>query len=342
MIHLTRGVAWALYCCTLAAPLAATAQDSGAWSLIEENDGMFSHQDRHYTQGFRLNYVTAPLAAGGFWDRSFDAIGAALPMYRAAPGSRRELEVQALGQSIFTPGDIHKNPPDPNDRPYAGWLYSGLDWLQENEGHSLHNLELQLGVSGPAALAKQAQNGFHTLFGFKSADGWSSQIKNRVAAQVSYDYKRRLRLGLSSRYDFDAVPEAGLSMGTVLRYLDAGALLRFGDALAADYGPEHIRPAPSGTAYVDRRALSPREFHFYVYVGVQERYTLYNRLVDSADEIQSTELERTDWVRDYIGGVRLFLPWQLRVDVATLLRSHEFHGQEGDDRFGSASISWNF
>jgi hypothetical protein len=350
MKHMTSGIARVVFCgivlASLAAPRRADAQDAGSWSLIEENDGMFSHQDRHYTQGFRVNYVTPPLADGSFWDRSFDVIGAALPMYRSDASSRRELEVQALGQSIFTPGDIHKSPPDANDRPYAGWLYSGLDWLQENAheggGHSLHNLELQLGVTGPAALAKQAQNGFHTVFGFRSADGWSAQLKNRVAVQASYDYKRRLRLGPGGRYGFDAVPEAGLSLGTVLRYVDAGALLRFGDALAADYGPEHIRPAPSGTAYVDRGALGPGNFHFYVYLGVQERYTFYNRLIDSADEIQPTGLERSDWVRDYVGGLRVFLPWRLRVDVAALLRSHEFKGQEGDDRFGSAALSWAF
>ena len=31
-----------------------------------------------------------------------------------------------LGQSIFTPGDLNATQPLKNDRPYAGWLYTGL------------------------------------------------------------------------------------------------------------------------------------------------------------------------------------------------------------------------
>ncbi len=322
--------------------LAGTAASAGTLSVIEENDGMFSEQDRHYTQGLRIDYVTAPLERSGLPNASFDAIGLVLPMYRDDPSARRELEVEALGQSLFTPDDTRKKHPDPKDRPYAAWLYTGLAWLQENDGRSLNGLEAQLGVVGKAALGREAQNAFHSITWFPRAKGWSHQLDNRFAAQFSYDHKRRLALGLRGRYDFDLVPEAGLSMGTALRYLDAGVLLRFGDALGCDYGAEHIRPAPSGTAFVEPPAVAVGDLRFYVYAGVQQRYMLYNVFIDAADEVQPTNLERTDWVTDIVCGLRLFLPWGLRGDVAVIERSREFHGQEEHDRVGSASMSATF
>ena len=39
-----------------------------------------------------------------------------------------------LGQSFFTPKDKSRNPPDPTDRPYGGWLYGGVSLLQEAGG----------------------------------------------------------------------------------------------------------------------------------------------------------------------------------------------------------------
>lgn len=309
--------------------------------LIEENDGILSHQDRHYTQGLRVPYLSAALPAGSFWDRSFDFIGQALPMYRGDSNSQRRFEWQVLGQSEFTPTDIHLTPPDPSDRPYAAWLYTGFDWLQENDAHSLHNLEVQLGVVGPAALGEQLQNGYHALVGFRKASGWSYQLRNRPALQFSYDFHRRFELPLGDGFGVDAIPEAGTSMGTVMRYVDVGALLRIGNALKVDYGPERIRPALSGTAYFDDSRFGRGPFHFYFFAGAQGRRVFYNRFIDGAEELGDT-LGRKQEVLDLVTGVSLFFPGHVRGDFSAIKRSDEYSGQPNNDLFGSAEISFRF
>lgn len=318
------------------------ATTHGRLSLIEENDGIWSHQDRHYTQGLRIPYLSANLEAGGFWDRSFEAIGVVLPMYRAGGETQRRFEWQVIGQSQFTPADIHRTPPDPSDRPYAAWLYTGFDVLQENDGHSLHNLEAQAGVVGPAALGEEVQNGYHTLVGFRKAEGWKYQLRNRAALQFSYDYHRRFGLEFGSGYGIDVIPEAGVSLGTVLRYVDVGALLRFGNALAADYGPERIRPALSGTAYFDERALDARFLHFYVYAGVQGRRVFYNRFIDGSEEVAAPGVDRKQEVADAVGGLSVFFTRRFRADLSAILRTHEYSRQRGDDLYGSAELSFGF
>ncbi len=326
---------------TTVVALADEVHTGGRFGLIEENDGMLSHQDRHYTQGLRLSWLSGSLAGGGFWDRSFDALGVVLPMYRSEAGSQRRFEWQVLGQSEFTPTDIHVLPPDPNDRPYAAWLYTGGNWLQENDGHSLHNLEAQLGVVGPAALGEQVQNGYHALAGFRKAAGWKYQLRNRAALQFSYDYHRRIGLDFGSGFGVDLVPEAGVSLGTVMRYADIGALLRIGNALHADYGPEHIRPAPSGTAYVDERALVDGKLHFYLFAGAQGRRVFYNRFIDGAQEL-GNDLGRKQEVADFVGGGSLFITRRLRADLSAVLRTAEYSGQPSRDLYGSAEFSYQF
>ncbi|MDB5988086.1 MAG: hypothetical protein JWR16_3139 [Nevskia sp.] len=331
----------------LALPRAARADDTpppqaGRLGLIEENDGILSHQDRHYTQGLRISYLSGSLPQGSFWDRSFDWIGVVLPMYRSSAESQRRFEWQVLGQSEFTPKDTHLVPPDPTDRPYAAWLYTGFDWLQENDGHSLHNLEAQVGVVGPAAFGKQVQNGYHAIAGFGKAEGWKYELANRPAFQFSYEYHRRLELELGDRFGFDFVPEAGLSMGTVMRYAEVGGLLRFGNALHADYGPERIRPALSGTAYFDERGLGTGKFHFYLFAGAQGRRVFYNRFIDGSKEIENPGIDRKQEVADFVGGTSLFFTRRVRADFSAVLRTAEYSGQPRKDSYGSAEISVQF
>jgi hypothetical protein len=327
----------------LAAPVTATAQAgilnaATRWYLTEENDGMITHDDRHYTQGLRFSALLPGVAEGGLEDKAFDTIGAVLPMYRNAPGVQRRLEWIALGQSIFTPSDSKKNPPDPTDRPYAGWLYTGFSILQENDGHSLHSLELLGGVVGSWSLAHQTQETFHHAAAFGQAYGWDYQLGNRGALQLSYEYRRRFGLHFQDGYGVDLVPEVGLSMGSVMRYLDAGALLRFGNTLGADYGPVHVRPALSGTAYFDERAVVPRHFHYYVFAGAQTRWTFYNRFIDGGAEL-GAPLDRTDAVTDLLAGVSFLIGHTARADFTATRRDREFATQHGDDVFGSATLA---
>lgn len=316
------------------------------WTLLEDNDGMITHDDRHYTQGLRVSDLLPETSPGSPDDMLFDDLGSVLPMYRRSGGSHRRIEWSPLGQSLFTPADTQLNPPDPTDRPYAGWLYLGGALLQENRHggrvSGLNSLELTAGVVGKWALGRQVQSTFHRTFGFGNAYGWSEQLANRAAVQLSYDRKQRFELRSGNGFNVDLVPEAGFSVGSVLRDVDTGLLLRIGDDLQADYGPDRIRPAPSGTTYFDETAIGEWSVRGYFFVGAQERWTFYNRFIDGSRELGSPGLDRRDAVTDLVAGFSLLIGRDCRMDFSGTRRSREFATQQTNDAFGSASLTVRF
>lgn len=89
----------------------------------------------------------------------------------------------AFGQEICTPRDTAAVPPDPNDRPYAGWLYYSLGVTAEKE-KVLDLLQLTVGIVGPDAQADEVSGTAHHLFGGKAPKGWDYQLKNEPGINV--------------------------------------------------------------------------------------------------------------------------------------------------------------
>lgn len=325
----------------LSAPAARASTELTA-AMVEENDVLPTGSDRHYTQGLLLSLLGPPLARGGWLDRRVDALGELLPAFAAADEAdaeappRRQIEFMPLAQSIFTPRDLSRAVPDPHDRPYAGWLYGGFGLLQENGGNRVHDLELLLGVVGPSAIASNAQDVFHNVLGLHDAAGYGHQLADRLALQLDYTALRRVKLGSVGSLGFDVVPQAGFAVGSVYRDLEAGALLRLGTGLDADYGPQRVRPALSGTALRHPRAGG---FRYSVFTGLQLRYVDANSFIDRAVEVAPIALSRRPWVADFYGGCTLYLGSRFSLDFTATRRTREFAGQEASDVFGSLRLS---
>jgi hypothetical protein len=165
-------------CCILSLAGEVRADDQGRFTILEENDSLFFNSDKHYTQGLRLSYLSPSLEPGRRENSVFDFVGANTPILQSGRDRRVAL---FLGQSIFTPKDLSLKPPDPHDRPYAGWLYIGASLLQDTDRHMLENLELDGGVIGPGSLAKQVQNDFHQFIGIAQAKGGAASCKTNPA-----------------------------------------------------------------------------------------------------------------------------------------------------------------
>jgi len=321
------------------AAVAARADDYGRFDLLEENDSLYFHTDKHYTQGVRFSYLAPSVSSGDFWDRPFDWLAAGTPIFASDSADRRYAILG--GQSIFTPENLTQAPPSPRDRPYGGWLYGGVSLMQRSGGDMLENLELDLGLIGPGALGKLVQNQWHQFIGIHEARGWSNQLQNEPGVVLAYDRLWRLNfLGTQTGFGADVVPEIGATLGNVFTYGDVGGTIRIGTNRGADYGQARVRPALSGTDYFDSTQASDG-LGGYVFAGVEGRVVAHNVFLDGNDFRTSPSVSRKWLVADLQAGASLLWSRRIRFDFSVVRRTEEFYGQRTPDVIGTASFSFS-
>ncbi len=330
--------------CVIVLAQPSLAASGGTINVQAENDLFAGAGDRHYTNGLRLSWFSPPAPEG-----QNDA-GRLTGFLRNQPffdlGKLRFSF--GLGQNMYTPEDIGAADPVRNDRPYAGWLYGSIGVASEKcvEAAStgkdkclLKNLELDLGMVGPASYARQVQTEWHKLIGAKKPEGWRHQLKNEPGIVLYYEQKyREPILEFSNGAEFDFTPHWGVAAGNVFTYGAGGATLRLGNDLPTDYGPPRIRPSLPGSDFFD-----PGEsmFSCYVFAGAEMRLVARNIFLDGNSFADSRSVDSKPLVLDLQTGLVLTID-RARVAFTQVLRSEEFNGQDKPDMFGSISLSYAY
>ncbi|MGI4750069.1 MAG: lipid A deacylase LpxR family protein [Janthinobacterium lividum] len=178
-----------------------------------------------------------------------------------------------IGQKMFNPQSAFIPAAVYVDRPFAGYLYAGssLQYLFKNE--SALKLGVQLGVTGPAALGRQAQELVHRILGFYKPEGWQYQIRNNIGVNLIGNYDR---LFLRSGW-FDLAENSYADLGTTFTGAGAGLTLRFGE-----FNPLYHSVSTSGLVAKNRtiKEASHREFFFYLKPAVN--YIAYDATVQGS------------------------------------------------------------
>lgn len=324
-------------------PDAVVPDNPGRFTVINENDYYASNDDRHYTQGARLSYLSGRVTQDGFWDQPFRFFNAVTPFFGGADPKRKYAVL--VGQNLFTPENTLLPTPDGHDRPYAAWFYTGVSMLQETQQpshHTLENFELLGGVVGRWALGGVTQNDYHQFIGVKPSLGWLNQLQNEPGIILTYERKWRFQQPIYRNFAVDIIPELGVSGGNIMTYGQGGVMVRFGQNLGADYGPAHIRPSLSGTDWFDADQLDGK-FGWYVFAGVQGRAVARNIFLDGNTFVSSPHVNKRPLVADFTGGASLFWSNAIRLDFSITQRTYEFYGQTGHkDRFGGINLTFQF
>ena len=292
-----------------------------------ENDSTRRRSDSYYTSGERISYVSptgavpAPLSALG----------------RALLGEGKQRLGLELSQNIFTPRFTQQDNPPLNDRPYSAVLLGTVSLIQDTD-RSRTALSLGLGVIGPAALGRNVQNGFHDLVGQREARGWSTQIPNQPVVQLTAERTWRVPLIQAGGIESDMLPSATLAAGTFRIYGQAGAQIRVGQGLNADFGPPRIRPGMTGTD-----AYTPdRSFAWYLFAGVDGQVVAWDETLDGLPFATSRHASRLPLVGEAQFGAAL-LVGNLRLTLMHTLQSNEFRGQtNGLFQFSGVALSMKF
>ncbi len=325
---------------TVCRPAAAAEPKLSLYSLTEENDGIFSGQDRHYTQGLMFSRMVVPAAgSSGFWDelsRRFASVTRVLGAGSATAGTSYRWPI--IGQSLFTPADLDSTEPQPDDRPFAAWLYVGAGLQRRTVSGRVDQFQLLAGVVGPWALGEVVQEKFHKVFDYKHARGWDNQLHNEPGLVASYQTRWTVPVFDPSWIDIDLQPQVGLSVGNVLTYGEIGLTLRFGQGSRVLGSPRTITPGLSGSGWFDPGRIDGA-FDWMMFVGIQTRAVWRNLFLQGNSFRHSASVDKRDFVTDEEFGVSLLFRPGVRVDVIYVKRSHEFVGQHGDDRFGSITVS---
>ena len=308
---------------------------SGQLTNIIENASLAPYgRDRHYTNGVELAYTTGSLPENDFRSAPIRLLSQGFLFHVPGPETDERVEWTILGQNLFTPEDHEARNPTLDDRPYAGWLYTGLNFIQDVDDRQLTALRILGGVVGPWAVGRQIQNSFHDIIGSDPARGWRYQLGNEFGFMISWERKWRFNHELGSSYSWELIPDAGITVGNLFDFAEIGALARWGRGLKASWGPEFIHPGYSGTSYFAESRLKEK-FGFAFFLGVQGRVVARNIFLDGNTFQNSRSVDKIPAVADIFLGTEIFSKYGIRFSFSIAARTPEFKKQKGMDAYGS-------
>jgi hypothetical protein len=321
------------------------AQDEhSTFFLYFEND-FFGGTDRHYTNAFRLTWLSPDLTE---YDEDTRLPRWGLPLIRRLPlihrpGFQRNIGL-SLGQNIYTPDDISREDLIKDDRPYAGWSYFSFTFHVKNPAQ-LDVFEITLGVVGPASYAEETQKVVHRWLQDEEPKGWDNQLRNEPGLILSWQrHWRLIKLGIGDGFGLDFIPRIGGSAGNVSTFGDIGAELRLGYNVPVDFGTSLIRPgsgisAPAGES--DPRLRRRGNFGFHIFGDVEGRALARNIFLDGNTWKTSHSVDKKPFVADLSAGFAVLYK-RFKLSYSHVYRSKEFDGQDKAQIFGSVALAITF
>jgi hypothetical protein len=323
----------AVWLAALAPPV--YAEPSGEIQIFVEND-FLAGTDRYYSNGLKIGFGAPTDAWSASVRKGLDSVLTWLDLKR---DEHYELGF-FLGQSIYTPRDIRTSEAQPNDRPWAGWLYAG--WALQHQTLEprpvLDTLELNIGVIGPPALAKPVQTEWHKLIGAPEPRGWTHQLPTEPGFMLGY--LKKVKFGNGS---VDVIPHAGATVGTVMTFARAGGIVRLGKNLSG-FGPDSVEAGGAMLQSTHRQIQKRPGCEYYLFVGLDVRAVGYNAFLDGNFFRSSPGVDRKPVVYDVLSGLSLRYK-TARVSLTQIRRSEEFSANgigSGRQTFHSLNLGMEF
>ena len=258
------------------------------------------------------------------------------------PGLERDDKMHvalSFGHEIYTPTDITSAALLEDERPYAGHLFVGAGFITENEDE-VETWRLSLGLVGPDAKAEQIQNALHRKIGSDEAQGWAHQLNNEFVVSLAYE-KKWLNQARTKSWDnqveFDFIPHASATIGTLTNQVGVGGMLRLGQGLHHDFGPPRVRPSLAVSQFYKKESGAS----WYLFLGVDTRFVAHNIFLDGNNFSDSHSIDKEYFVSDVQAGF-VVNHRRFRLAYNWVLRSREFKLQQERDLFSSISLSVHF
>jgi lipid A 3-O-deacylase len=243
-----------------------------------------------------------------------------------------------VGQKIFNPQSGNIPSPGYVDRPFAGYLYAGvnLNLLYANES----NLKFgaQIGIVGPGAQGKEVQEDIHNWFGFYPPTGWQYQVEDGVELNLSAEYNRLLTRG----QNIDLSLNTYGNLGNGFSGAGAGLMLRVGNFNQLF----NSASTQSTVSRIDHKNLL-HQHEFFAYYKPALNYVAYDATIQgslfsahSATSQQIT-LDREPLIfSNQIGGAYVGNRWVF--DVSVIFHSKDVKQMVQSHQWGAVTILYRF
>lgn len=327
------------------APPQAVPPSAGAVGVTAfwENDGNWSKlngpSDRDYTAGGAMAFQ---------WQAPWtDDLVGSIPSLNGefdkdAPGTSFSMGVE-VAMKMYTPSTIDDPDPLPDQRPYAGWLYTGFIAQRANRAASVptfEHLELDLGTIGPSSGAANMQKWIHKSFDYTKPEGWKYQIRDEYMADFKYDRRWRTDLLGDSRqgqWCAQLIPSTEFTLGSSHINAGAGATLRAGWNLPDDFGPGRLawiddftRPFAADGNHTGAYVFVRPAGHIVGHDSTIDGSYFQNSPVEGTSEVFTGELQ-------FGVAVQFLRYWQ--ISYSQTYTTAEFIGQPKIDSYGSMTLS---
>ncbi|CAE6907387.1 hypothetical protein ACOMICROBIO_FLGHMIGD_01855 [Vibrio sp. B1FLJ16] len=236
---------------------AALASTKSTVSFTLDNDGIFG-VDQDYTNGIFFAYATGQLRKESQWSW--------LSLDNSASSNIDKIEL-VLGHKMWTPSEIEADYPLINDRPYAGYLHTEMNYLSLTSDKAVR-YNLTIGATGESSLSEKAQSLVHSITGSTDPQGWDYQIDDYLAFSIGYRAFNKLIRSEGKRTQWEITNVNDINAGNFRSDISQGVMFRWGTNLGSSIGAANISVESPFSASM----LADDTASWFVFTGFEGRY----------------------------------------------------------------------
>ncbi len=249
---------------TLLSPVAIASTKSTV-SFTIDNDGIFG-VDQDYTNGVFLSYATDQLTQESQWKW--------LSLANSEHTNIDKIEL-VLGHKMWTPSDIEADYPLINDRPYAGYLHTEINYLSLTSDKAVR-YNFTIGTTGESSLSEKAQEIVHGITGSTDPQGWDYQIEDKVAFSLGYRVFNKLMRSEEQKTQWEITNINDINAGNFRSDVSQGVMFRWGTNLANSIGAANISvESPFSASMIAQNTSS-----WFLFTGFEGRYRFNDMTIE--------------------------------------------------------------
>lgn len=254
---------------------AAIAAQTPTFILSIDNDGVFG-VDQNYTNGLFLSYTSGAIAPNWLTQPL------SLSIWGAPSLDKWEF---TLGHKMWTPSDIELTTPQPNERPYAGYLHTEFNYISLNPQQS-QRFNLTLGMTGDSALSEEAQKIVHGITKSDDPNGWAYQVEDQFVGSIGYrSHFNWWRYGALFNTEWELSNVSEINVGNFRSDISTGVMWRWGSDLAGSFGSANIsaeNPFSAGMIGASDRG-------WFFFSGIEGRYRFNDVTIEGDRPLEGLE-----------------------------------------------------